>query len=212
MTITAQNAAGNLVTSYSGTQALTFTGPLNAPNGTPPAYPGSVTFTNGVGTATITLYKSGSTTLTVTQGSLTGTTGSFNVNASKASLGFTSTTVAGVAKTCSPTTPINVGTSNNTSFQTLVQIVPTDSYGNTVTLPGSGIVTVNVTHDATLGTYFNTFQGESQTITLPSTTSPTQTPFKMLRSNGSALTTNGVLTITDPSNTYASTTCLVTGN
>ncbi len=40
VTITAQDSSGNTVTSYSGAQAITFSGPANAPSGTDPSYPG----------------------------------------------------------------------------------------------------------------------------------------------------------------------------
>ncbi|MFZ0378301.1 MAG: hypothetical protein WAL38_10775, partial [Solirubrobacteraceae bacterium] len=80
-TVTAQDAAGNTVTAFTGSQALTFSGPSNAPNGTAPSYPSSVNFSSGVGTASVTLYHAQTTTLTATQGSVTGTSGSIAVAA-----------------------------------------------------------------------------------------------------------------------------------
>jgi hypothetical protein len=79
-TVTATDIYGNLTSGYTGSKALVFTGPSNAPNGQAPAYPGTVTFTGGIGTATITLYDAQTTTLTATFASLTGTSGSFTVN------------------------------------------------------------------------------------------------------------------------------------
>jgi hypothetical protein len=80
-TITAQDAQGNTVAGYAGAQAIAFSGPANAPSGTPPSYPAPVTFTNGVGNASITLYDAQTTTLTATQGSLTGTSANITVTA-----------------------------------------------------------------------------------------------------------------------------------
>ena len=86
--ITALDAFGNVATSYTGTKCVTFSGPANSPNGTAPSYPAkggtcatgssSVTFTNGVANPSITLFKAGGTTLTATQGALTGSA-TFNV-------------------------------------------------------------------------------------------------------------------------------------
>jgi hypothetical protein len=90
VTITAQLAAGGTDTSYTGSKTITFTGPASSPNGTAPVYPASVSFTNGVGTATITLYNAASTTLTATQGAITGTTSPppFQVKAANVQLAF----------------------------------------------------------------------------------------------------------------------------
>ena len=79
--MTAQDAAGNTVTAFTGSQALTFSGPSNSPNGTAPSYPSSVSFSSGVGTASVTLYHAQTTTLTAAQGSVTGTSGSIAVAA-----------------------------------------------------------------------------------------------------------------------------------
>ena len=54
-------------------------GPSNAPDRTAPTYPATVAFTAGVGTAPITLFDAQSTDLTATQGTLTGSSGSFTV-------------------------------------------------------------------------------------------------------------------------------------
>ena len=80
-TITAQDAAGNTVAAYTGAQTIGFSGPSNSPSGTAPSYPANVSFASGVGTAPITLYDAQSTTLTATQGSVTGTSASITVAA-----------------------------------------------------------------------------------------------------------------------------------
>ena len=80
-TVSAQDAAGNTVTAYTGSEALSFSGPSNAPNGTAPAYPSSVSFSAGVGAASVTVYDAQTTTITATEGSITGTSGSVTVGA-----------------------------------------------------------------------------------------------------------------------------------
>ncbi len=81
-TVSAKDPYNNTVTSYSGSQSLAFSGPGTspAPSSTAPLYPGSVTFAAGVGTASFTLFKAESTTLTATQGLISGTSGSFTVD------------------------------------------------------------------------------------------------------------------------------------
>jgi type II secretory pathway pseudopilin PulG len=126
-TITAQDAGGNTVTGDQGVTCLIFNGPANSPNGLyAPLYPAqsscpsgsAITFTNGVGTAPITLYDAETTVLTATSGFITGSSASFNVN------GATATTF--VLATPSPTA--------GTSFGEVV--TATDTYGNTATSYG----------------------------------------------------------------------------
>ena len=74
VTLTAKDTYGNTATGYTGSQSVTFSGPLNPPNSTAPTYPATVSFSAGVGTASITLYKAASAALTATQGSVTGST------------------------------------------------------------------------------------------------------------------------------------------
>ena len=92
-TITAKLPGGGTDTAYTGVQTVAFSGPAASPSGSSPAYPASVTFTSGVGTASITLYDAQTTTLTATQGVVTGTSASFAVSVGVASkLGFTNFT------------------------------------------------------------------------------------------------------------------------
>ena len=131
-TVTAVDAGGNKVTTFLGTNCLTFSGPSNSPNGTAPAYPASgtcssnssglsgssgssVTFTAGVGTASITLTDAQSTTLTATDALITGTSASFTVSAGSASAFNLATPTATAGSTFNET------------------ITATDGYGNTVT-------------------------------------------------------------------------------
>ena len=79
-TITATDAVGNTVTTYTGQQTVLFSGPTGSPNGTQPVYPATVTFNAGSGIATITLYDAQTTALTATAGTLTGSSANFTVN------------------------------------------------------------------------------------------------------------------------------------
>jgi hypothetical protein len=80
VTITALDAGGNIATELGGsagqTQSVAFSGPEASPSGTAPLYPASatsVTFKEGVGTATgITLYRAGATTLAAKIGEAAG--------------------------------------------------------------------------------------------------------------------------------------------
>jgi hypothetical protein len=91
VTLTAFDQYGNTAKSYGGSggesKTLVWSGPVNSPNGTAPEYPATVTFTNGVGTATgIKLFNaSTTTTLKAKESSIEGTSGTFTVKAAGAS-------------------------------------------------------------------------------------------------------------------------------
>jgi hypothetical protein len=84
-TLTAKDEYGNTATGYAGTKTLTWSGPASSPSGRAPEYPSTaatVTFTSGVGKPTgIKLFDALATTLTVKEGSVEGTSSSFNVKA-----------------------------------------------------------------------------------------------------------------------------------
>jgi hypothetical protein len=124
VTLTAEDAAGNTVVAYTGSQTIGFSGPSNSPGGTAPAYPSSVSFSNGVGTASVTLYDAQSTTLTAAQGAATGTSGSVAVAAG-----------ANHQIAASATSPQTAGTAFN------VTLTAQDSWGN---VPGTLSGTKNV--------------------------------------------------------------------
>ena len=118
--ITAVDQYGNTVTAYTGAQDLTFTGPSNSPNSTTPTYPSSVSFADGVGSATgITLVDAETTALTATQDAISGTSTDFLVNAGPAS----SVTSFDVANPGTQTVGVPFDDS----------ITAVDQYGNTVT-------------------------------------------------------------------------------
>ena len=117
-TLTALDTYGNTATGYTGSKTIVFTGPSNSPNNTAPTYPGSVSFTSGSGTASITLVDAQTTTLTATQGSVTGTTPlSFTVSPA------TAVSLLLSAATTNPT----AGAGDN------LTITAKDTYGNVAT-------------------------------------------------------------------------------
>jgi hypothetical protein len=115
LTLTAKDAYGNTATSYEGPKTLAFSGPTESPAGEAPKYPGSVTFAAGSATVAITLFDAGSTTLTAKDGTITGSTGNFTVNAKS------TTTQFGVSVPAS----VSAGTAFNAT------LTAEDTYGNT---------------------------------------------------------------------------------
>jgi hypothetical protein len=116
-TLTALDAYGNTATGYNGNKAIVFTGPASSPSGEAPKYPASITFTSGLGTASITIYDAGSTKLGAQEGAtISGLSGNFTVN------GLSTTSRFGLS-TPSPTAG---GTFSET-------ITAQDSYGNATT-------------------------------------------------------------------------------
>ena len=81
VTVTAKDASGANVAGYAGTKALSWSGGTAAPNGSTPTYPAAVTFSGGVGSASITLVKAEIVTLMATEGTVTGTSGVIAVSA-----------------------------------------------------------------------------------------------------------------------------------
>ncbi len=117
VTITALDQSGYQFPGFSGTQTIAFSGPANSPNGNAPVYPASVSFTNGVGTASVTLFDAQTTTLTATQGTVMGTSGNMTVKP------------LGTATALSVGNP--GGQTAGSSFNETIDAV--DQYGNTVT-------------------------------------------------------------------------------
>jgi hypothetical protein len=106
-TIKAILPSGATDTSYTGSKIVTFSGPSKSPSGTAPSYPASVTFQSGVGAASVTLYDAQTTTLTATQGIITGASTSFTVTAGAASnLVFTSQPGSSTSGTASSIQPV----------------------------------------------------------------------------------------------------------
>jgi hypothetical protein len=117
-TATAKDAFGNVATGYEGAKTITFSGPANSPSGEKPKYPASVSFSAGLGKASITLYDAQTTTLTAKEGSIEGTSGSFEIKP------------AGAAKSLSlsaASTSPAAGEADNLTITAL------DEFGNTAT-------------------------------------------------------------------------------
>jgi len=111
--LTAVDKYGNAAVSYSGSQTVTWTGSANAPNGTAPAYPASVSFSGGVGTASITLYNAQPAVLVATAGTVSGSTARFSV-------------LPAVVSVLSVTAP----SQNTAGVAFNAQVVAKDAYGN----------------------------------------------------------------------------------
>lgn len=133
--VTADDAYGNTATTYAGNKTLTWSGPSKAPSGQSPSYPNPVTFTGGAANVSVTLYDAQTTSLTVTDGSISGTSASFTV-------------ISGAASRFSLTQPGQqaAGVAFNVTLTVL------DAYGNTVTGYTSGNLTFSGPGDAPDGT------------------------------------------------------------
>ncbi len=136
LTITAQDTYGNTATAYTGSHNLVFSGASAAPGGNLPTvsdsagtdvafgtataieFTAGVATTSGVANGEMTLYKSGSTSVKATEGSLTNSTA------------LALTVAAGVANklilTASTTTPVAAASANLTT-------TARDAYENTAT-------------------------------------------------------------------------------
>ncbi|MHA8054289.1 hypothetical protein, partial [Aquirufa sp. OSTEICH-129A] len=142
--ITAKDANGNTVTGYTGSKSLTFSGanssssPVTAPKvgGTDFGTATSVVFTDGVATASLSLYKVESASINVSDGSLTASgAGELSVSVSVGSFAKFSLALAG------PQTSGVAFTGTNT-------LTAQDAYGNVVT--GFNASTNNVTVSSSL--------------------------------------------------------------
>jgi prepilin-type N-terminal cleavage/methylation domain-containing protein len=156
-------------TTYSGTKTIVFSGPDLSPNATPPVYPTSVTFTNGVGTAPVTLYNAKSTTLTAADGDRSGsTTSAFTVAPAPVPLSFSP---------CPPAT-----TTTATTVETITR--GQDPYGNADPNSGSA-VTVN------LSAAGGSIQPQTVTIAANQTTSTPVAMYTNPTTSGTSVTLAG---------------------
>lgn len=177
-TVTAILPGGGTDTTYTGAQTLTFSGPAASPSGATPSYPASVTFSSGVGTASITLYDVQATTITATQGAITGTSAGFTVAAGSASkLGFTNfsgapsgSALSGCPFGCTYTAFGKGGTVK-------VSVEVTDSWGNTLTALGSAVA-------VTLSTTGSSVSPTSETVPATGTAQSPQFTYSSPSSNG----------------------------
>jgi hypothetical protein len=138
----------NVNSGYTGAKTLSYSGPSNAPLGTPPSFTTSVSFTSGQSTTTLatTLYKAETTSITATEGGLYGYASS-PVTINPATVGNyvvigATPTIAGVCATAN-------------------SITARDQYNNTISSDSS---VVNMTTTGT-GITFYTTSGCSTTTT-----------------------------------------------
>jgi hypothetical protein len=175
LTITAKDAQGNTATSYTGSHNLTFGPVADSPSGahaTVTSSTGTATnfgtataigFTEGVATAssgkngTMTLVKAGSTSLTVTDGSITNGAGlAVTVSPGAATnIAWSNATSTGSLSSLCLFTCTGTGLGNTGNFKANVSI--TDSSGNKVSALGSG-------HAVTVTAPSGTITGATLTI------------------------------------------------
>ncbi|MDF0694902.1 hypothetical protein PQG20_13445, partial [Aquirufa sp. BABACH-43C] len=145
VTVTAQDANGNTATTYSGAKNITFSGAASSPSpATTPTVAGtnfgtatSMTFTAGVATGSMILYKAEAATVNATDGTINSNTGgTLNVTVSSSTM-----TKLAVSLT-SPQI-------NGTAFTGTNTLTAQDAYGNTAT--GFNASTNNVTVTNSLG-------------------------------------------------------------
>ncbi len=187
VTLTATTNGTTTDTSYTGSKTITFSGPSDAPSGAAPSYPASVTFFNGVGTATpITLKAAETVTLDATDGTISGSTSVTVVAGSATQLQFSSSTPSCASGT------VTVG--NGGSFTT--KVTAYDAYLN----PKSGTTrTVNLTRSPT-----NRGSWSPTSLAITSPNSETTSSSTFTRSAG-----NGNVTVTAAATGLTSDTCVV---
>jgi hypothetical protein len=197
LAVTARKPDGTTNTDFTGSKSMTITG-QSAANGNAPT-PGStnVTFTNGVGTVAVTLYKSGSNTVTVTSGNLSGTSNSVTVNAGAGTkLAWTSVvvTTGTVSNPCLFTCTVT-GIGNNNTFVARVSI--TDLYGNVVTDFGSA-QTITVSTPAGGGSFTAPTSGTSVTLAIPASGAATSTASFTFKAQNGNWTSNSFTATASP--------------
>ncbi len=145
VTLTAQDAGGNTVTSYTGPHTITWSGATTSPAGSAPSYPvTAVTFSGGVSTTTLTatLFAAGNNTLTAsaTGPTVTGFAMIAVTAAGPSSLAFTNCSANnGAAGSCGGT---GVAVGNNGVMDGFVSVV--DSFGNNPTVSAGSTWTVTI--------------------------------------------------------------------
>ena len=138
ITLTATDEWGNITAGYAGSRTLAFSEPASSPGGLAPEYPTTattVTFTEGVGTASlIKLFDAQNTTLKVKEGStVTGTSGSFTIRAGAPERFAWSGATVSAGKLEAGTCPFAcITTSIGASKKFKAHASVTDAYGNIV--------------------------------------------------------------------------------
>ena len=167
-TITATTNGTTVDTTYTGTKVVAFSGPSASPSGQTASYPATVTFTAGVGHATMTLFDAESTTLVATDGSRSGSTPVVVQAGAAAQLAFTSSTPSCASGA--------VAVGNGGSFRSRVSQF--DTWLNPVTQSG-GSRSVAISRSPTSGT----LNRSSLSITNGNVETSQQFQFKMQKGN-----------------------------
>jgi hypothetical protein len=196
VTLTAQDADGNTVTSYNASnQAITWSGPQTSPNNTQPSLPsGTVSFASGVSTTalSVTLTHAGVQTLTATDGSSRTGSATVAVNAAgPATLALANCKVQGVSQACNGTYSLGNGGTLAANVQAF------DQDGNAAT------ITSAVTMSVTSGNTASYSIAAGATLTIDGTATPpnqTTTTFTVQKNgNGSSTTTITIHVTSGPS-------------
>lgn len=156
LTITAQDAYENTVTTYTGSKNLTFSGASTSPNGTAPTVANSsgtatnfgtataITFTSGVAAVSsskngvMKLYRAEAANVSVSDGTISSTPIAITVSPLTASRwGFTNVTLSAGSLAANCVFACTV-TSLGNSGTVKARVAVTDAYGNTVSALGSG--------------------------------------------------------------------------
>lgn len=151
VSVTAQDAYGNTATGYGGGRTLTWSGLSTSPGGKAPSYPANpVTFTGGVATElSIVDYDAQATTLTVGDGSISGTSASFTVTAgglAQFAIAQAGAQTSGVAFAVTVTAQDAYGNTTNTGTTSLAFSGPgTAPDGSTPTYPAGPVTFANGT-------------------------------------------------------------------
>jgi hypothetical protein len=174
--LTATDQYLNIVTTYSGAKTITYTGPSSSPSGSAPSYTTAVSFTSGQSTTTLTttLKDAQTTTISATDGTLTGVASSqLTVSAAAANK---------LAMKTEPSTPVEAGA----VFSTQPAVYVEDTYGNVVTTDSSTVTaTVGTGTGPLTGT--TTATASSGVATFSGLAAPTtvQTGLKLTFTDGS---------------------------
>ena len=206
-TVTASDAYGNAVSSYTGGLTFVLTGLHSSPNGTPPSY-GSVSWSGGVGTFTgITDSDAETTTITAADGTATGTSGSFTVQtADPAKLTFSlqpnDTQQFSNGPSCNSPAVCLIATTihNEDAFGNLEVNVPVK-----VTLgqnPGGDVLDGRTNGECSAGTCTATTNGNGDASFTDLTMQKIATGYTLLASSGPTTTQSGPPTATQESGLF----------
>jgi hypothetical protein len=224
LSITAEDAGNNTVTSYAGSKNLTFGGASTAPDGTQPTVTNSsgtavkfgtttaITFTNGVaqvfgaGNGLMTLYKAETALITVSDGTINNGTGlSVTVGAGSASnLAWTSPSASKgtLGSPCLFTCTVT-GLGNFGTFSAKVSV--TDSHGNIVSNLGTTpTVTVSTPTNTSGGSFTAPTSGSTVTLTVPATGPATSTTSFTYSAGNANWTSDAIQATTTGSPPYTS--------